>query len=766
MRKKSLVLLFIAFVSLLALAASGLLSGPTARAQKYYDRGVRDFASQKYPEAIISFSRALQIDPKFVDAHYHLAECHQREGNWAAAVQELHRTIELQPENLQAQIELGQIILAGGQSQDAKERALSVLRTDPKNLEALLLLSNADAILGNAKDARQEAQQAVDLAPDQVRTYINLAIIEEKSVADVDAVAVILKKAQSIDGSSAIPRMALGELFARRNRWTEAQSEFRAAVALAPHDPKPISALAAVYLKQGDHTLAEKVLTDAKQQAPDEPGICRLLGDYYLTQGKLNEALSEFGILATRYQQDLPIRKTYIQLLILNHRVDEAAKLNDVILAGAPQDPDSLILRGQIQIAGNQLDDSVLTLRQALRLDPANAMGHYQLGVAFQRKGQPQQAEGEWRTAVRLRPTLQQAWSALGTNAVQQSDWRSLEGIASQLRKISPTSIESYLFDATAKFNEGNAAAAEDDLKQLIRSYPQNPLGYVKLGQLQSQQERWSGAEASYRQALLRDPGALGAVEGLVSLDFARNRPADAVRLVNAEIDRTSGTSPLFFLLAQAQLRGGQSRDAEHSLTRSVSLDNKNVNAMVLLAQLQVSRGNLEQGIANYERAVALAPSNVEIYVALAAAYDSRGDWQQAQRLQQKALAIQPDYAPAANDLAYLMLEHGGDLNVALTLAQAARRGLPSLPNSADTLGWAYYHGGSFSVAAPLFEEAVKKAPSNSTYHYHLGLTYQKLNETARSRAELQKAIEVSPNSPIADRAREAKSQEARVESK
>ena len=238
-----------------------------------------------------------------------------------------------------------------------------------------------------------------------------------------------------------------------------------------------------------------------------------------------------------------------------------------------------------------------------------------------------------------------------------------------------------------------------------------------------------------------------------------RNRPADAIRLLQAEIERTSGSSTLFFLLGRAQLRNGEAEEARRSLTRSISLDNKNVNATVLMAQLQVSGGNFEQGIASYQRAIELAPSNVELYVGLAALHDSQGDWQKAQSLHQKALAIQPDYAPAANDLAYLMLEHGGDLNVALTLAQTARRGLPTLPNSADTLGWAYYHGGSFSVAAPLLEEAVKKEPLNSTYHYHLGLTYQKLKEPARARAELQKAISIAPKSPIADLARLAESQ-------
>jgi Tfp pilus assembly protein PilF len=72
------------------------------------------------------------------------------------------------------------------------------------------------------------------------------------------------------------------------------------------------------------------------------------------------------------------------------------------------------------------------------------------------------------------------------------------------------------------------------------------------------------------------------------------------------------------------------------------------------------------------------------------------------------------------------------------------------------TPSFGYYHGGSFLVAAPLFEEAAKKEPANPTYHYHLGLTYQKLKEPTRARAELQKAISIAPKSPIADLARQA----------
>jgi tetratricopeptide (TPR) repeat protein len=758
MRQKSTSISILALSVLLATVPAGCFTSSAKRKQKFYDQGVRDFAKEKYPEAIISFNRALQLDPRFADAHFQLAQCHQRQSNWAAAVQELQRTTLLQPDNWHAQINLGQIILAGGKNQDAKDRALAVLHTIPRNLDAQILLSNADALLGNLKEAEQEAQQAIAIAPDQARTYINLAIIEQRAGADQEA-EISLKKAQSVAPSSPIPRMALGNLYERRNRWAEAAVQFQSAISVAPTDPQPRSALAALYLKQHDRAAAEKVFIDARVQVPDDPALYRLLGDFYLSQGNFSQALSEFGALSARYQKDLPVRKTYIQLLVLSHRVDEASQLNDAILASAPQDPESLILRGEIQNLQNHLDDSILTIRQALRLDPGNAMGHYQLGVAFQKKGQPQQAEGEWHAAVRLRPDLQQAWSALGTNAAQQADWRSLDTIATQLRKIAPDSPEAYLFHATARFHQGDPAAAEDDFKQLIQIAPHSPLGYIKLGQLRVEQKRWNEAEVCYHQALSRDPNSFPATEGLVSLELARNRPGNAIRLLQSEIERTSGNSTLFFLLGQAQLRNRQAAEAERSLARAVFLDNKNVGAVVLMAQLQVSGGNVQQGIASYQRAIELAPENVEVYVSLAALYNSQGDWQKAQILDRKALSLQPDYAPAANDLAYLMLEHGGDVNVALTLAQTARRGLSTLPNSADTLGWAYYRGGSFSIAAPLFEEAVKKQPSNSTYHYHLGLTYQKLNEPVRARVELQRAISIDPKSPVADQARRAEGQ-------
>jgi hypothetical protein len=69
---------------------------------------------------------------------------------------------------------------------------------------------------------------------------------------------------------------------------------------------------------------------------------------------------------------------------------------------------------------------------------------------------------------------------------------------------------------------------------------------------------------------------------------------------------------------------------------------------------------------------------------------ESQGNWQCAQANYQKVLDLQSDNALTANNLPYSMIEHGGNIVVALSLAETARRGLPDSPSTADTLAWAY----------------------------------------------------------------------------
>ena len=87
----------------------GCSRDPNIRKQKFVAQGDSYFKDGKYPEAQISYSRALQIDPRYVVALYKSAQCSERLGNWNSAYQELLRTVDLEPENWPAQLDLAQI---------------------------------------------------------------------------------------------------------------------------------------------------------------------------------------------------------------------------------------------------------------------------------------------------------------------------------------------------------------------------------------------------------------------------------------------------------------------------------------------------------------------------------------------------------------------------------------------------------------------------------------------------------------------------------
>src|SRR5206468_10004709 len=57
----------------------------------------------------------------------------------------------------------------------------------------------------------------------------------------------------------------------------------------------------------------------------------------------------------------------------------------------------------------------------------------------------------------------------------------------------------------------------------------------------------------------------------------------------------------------------------------------------------------------------------------------------------EQVLALNPRSALAANNLAYLYSDHGGDKEKALQLAQMAKEEAPDEPQVSDTLGWILY---------------------------------------------------------------------------
>jgi Flp pilus assembly protein TadD len=102
------------------------------------------------------------------------------------------------------------------------------------------------------------------------------------------------------------------------------------------------------------------------------------------------------------------------------------------------------------------------------------------------------------------------------------------------------------------------------------------------------------------------------------------------------------------------------------------------------------------------------------------------------------------------------MLQEGGNVDVALTLAQTARQGMPNSASAADTLAWAYYYKGTYGFARDLLVEAIKTDPQDPSLEYHLGMVYSKIGDKNNAAIHLKKAVSMAPDSQAAKDARTA----------
>ena len=147
-------------------------------------------------------------------------------------------------------------------------------------------------------------------------------------------------------------------------------------------------------------------------------------------------------------------------------------------------------------------------------------------------------------------------------------------------------------------------------------------------------------------------------------------------------------------------------------------------------------------------------PDSVSANTIIAMLYEAEGNKGEARKRYERIIQIDPGAAVAANNLAYSYAEDGGNLDLALQLAQTARQKLPESAEVADTLGWVYVKKDLATLAIPRLEEAVAKSPGTALLHFHLGVALVKSGQKIKSRQVLERALSLNLPAPAADEAR------------
>lgn len=744
------------WVMLACLTISGLSCSrdPNVRKEKYLELGKRYLSAEKYPEAAIEFSKAIQIDSNFAEAHYQLSRAEIRQGELRAAAYELNKTVTLDPNHLRAHVEFAALLLAAGQKTTAEQQLKAALQLDANDVEAHDQMARLRASQGNMNEAVNEIAKAIQLDPRRAPSYLTQAALQEMQHQSGAAEA-SLGRALQMDPKFLEGMLAYARLCESQQRWEEAEEWLHRAIDAQPKKVAPRFALGGLLSRRQQPDRAEQVFAEAKKALPNNVDAYNGLANFYLSQKQLDKAAAELGSLVKDHPNDNGTAKKYIAVLIEQSNYAEAQKATDGLLTREKNDPDGLVFRARLLLHDGKVPEAIQAVEAAVKRDRSNAQAHYWSGMAYNASGDIDRAIAEWAEAARLNPRMLEAQRAVAAMAVVRGDRRTLQGTADQLISLNASSAEGYVFRAEADLIDKDFSAAEADLKHATVLEPSNPVPPTRWGDIKLANGKFAEAEKLYEDALRRNSSYVPALRGLVRLYMAEKEPTKALARIDAQLQKAPNNAAFYELKALSLYAQKDSSGSEAAALRAVELSKDNPEAVLLLGQVQASSGNVDNAAAQYEKAIQANPREIRPYLLLGSLEQRRGNWTKAERMYERALQINENPV-AANNLAYLLLEHGGNPELALSWAQVARARLPNSPAAADTLAWAYYHKGVYRSAIDLLEGAVRQNPDSALYHYHLGMSYKMAGDSRHAKEHLQRALALDPKLPNADTAKKA----------
>ena len=222
-------------------------------------------------------------------------------------------------------------------------------------------------------------------------------------------------------------------------------------------------------------------------------------------------------------------------------------------------------------------------------------------------------------------------------------------------------------------------------------------------------------ASREFEAALALAPDYIDPLAQLVNLAVAERRPEVAEELVKRQIAR-SPSGALHELLGRVYMARRRPDLAEAALLKAVELDPRLVGAYLRLGSLYGASGRPQEALAKLETALTVDPRNLMTLMLLGTLQRQRGDIRTGARDLREGVGRRALFAPAANNLAWLLTENSGDSDRALQLAQIAKEAAPDDPRISDTLRWILFNRGVHQQALVLLRDSAASCPTSRKF--------------------------------------------------
>jgi tetratricopeptide (TPR) repeat protein len=776
-------------IHLLAVAAALLTlvscsRDPNVVKRRYLESGNRYFDRGKYKEAAIMYADALQKDRLWGPAHYKLGLTFIKTGNLAGAVSELRRAIERlprdSPDHWDATIKLCEIFLAAEQARDS-----APMMTETEGYIKELLARDANSYDGHRLNGDFNFVRAkLDLKTGRVDEGNSLldsaqAEYEKANAIKPGQTAVVMKMAQVAAGKNK-PDEAdkiYRQIIDRDKTYQPAYNDLYRLQVLVErnldageqtlklgyrNNPKAyvfLITLAMQYNFQGRKDDMLKLLQQIKS-LKDFPDGYLVVGNFYRRLGDTDAAIKEYREGQSRDPKRKTIyQKSIVESLMARGKAAEAEDINRQILKDNPQDSFAKEVEGSLLLDRGDVADAIVDLQGAVTADPKNPSNHYRLGLAHKARamsdravaaGEIEQARQEFERALAIRPDFVLARLALARIEISKGDYEAAMKTAEQALRDDRSNLSAKIIESAALLGQKKTAEARQLLESVRTQTPNSPDVIFELGGVSLLEKKYKEANEEFRRAYELNPTSIRGMSGLVETDLEQNKSDAAIQTLKDEIAKNPERSEMKMLLADVEVRAGKFDDAVADYQAIVDKMGKNSRARaaiyIRLGETYRRKGDLANAIQAFQKARELTPDDVLVLSELALVLDAAQRWSEAMKVYEAAIRLAPNDAVSLNNDAFLIAEHGGDLDQALTRAQRATQLLPKYPEVADTLGWIYLKKNLSDQAIEIFKRNVAQQPNSSTYRYHLGMAWYQKGDKTQAHQALVEALKYNPS--------------------
>jgi len=266
--------------------------------------------------------------------------------------------------------------------------------------------------------------------------------------------------------------------------------------------------------------------------------------------------------------------------------------------------------------------------------------------------------------------------------------------------------------------------AAEASFQQALERDPNAYPALYNLGVLADRAGKESDAVNFYRRALQVLPDYEPAARGIATIEVRHGRVQEAVATVEPLANEYRANLEIQALYAEMLVEARRLDEAWMAARRALKCDERFVPALVALIKASRAQGRDELADSILDQAMQVDPDVAELHFLQGEKLRAEpGRLREAMAAYERAVQLRPDYAEAQMALGIQLLA-GGNYPSALSHFQAAERLVPTLPAVHVNLGDAYRATGQWSAAQRAYRRALELQPKLPEAHYGLGLLF------------------------------------------